>query len=75
MIVRMLVDVSGLRDGASWPAAGETLELPDAEASAYCALGMCEPVRGTVEDRRETADVMTTETVSRRPPGRPRKAT
>lgn len=41
--VRMRYQMSGTRDGADWPAPGETVELSDGEAAALCAQGMAEP--------------------------------
>jgi hypothetical protein len=51
--VRMLVQVSGTRDGRDWPVRGSVVELPDAEAAQYCRAGMAEPV--AVFDDIETA--------------------
>lgn len=34
--------IQGLRDGEKWPAAGETIQLPDDEAADYLALGYIE---------------------------------
>lgn len=42
MKVKMLVSISGTRDGAAWPAHGEIVDLPDVEASAYIAQGIAE---------------------------------
>ncbi len=44
MNIRMIGKVSGVRDGKSWPDAGETLDVPDDEAAALCASGLAEPV-------------------------------
>ena len=41
--VVMLVSLSGLRDGVAWPAAGEAIALPVAEAEGYIANGYAKP--------------------------------
>jgi hypothetical protein len=43
MKVKMLVSISGTRDGAKWPEHGEIVDLPDAEASEYVAQGIAQP--------------------------------
>lgn len=43
--VVMLVSISGLRDGEPWPAAGEGITLPVAEAEAYIANGYAKPAK------------------------------
>jgi hypothetical protein len=63
----MKADVSGTRDGVSWPPRGEVINVPDDEGAQLCGSGMAEPV---VEDRVETA---TTPEPEKRTPGRPRK--
>lgn len=55
MLVRMRVQVSGMRNGAEWPPSGSVVELPDAEAAQYCAAGMAEPV--TTFAAAETATI------------------
>lgn len=50
MKVRMSITISGTRDGADWPAAGEILEVSDSEGADLCAAGMATPV---VQDRAE----------------------
>ena len=37
MKVVMIVSLSGLREGAPWPATGEVADLPDAEAADMIA--------------------------------------
>lgn len=37
--VRLLVSLTGTRDGIPWPAIGEVVELPAVEAAQYAALG------------------------------------
>ena len=44
MKIRMLVAMSGTRNGARWPAPGETATLPDTEAVRLVASGLAEPV-------------------------------
>lgn len=43
MRVRMKTDISGSRDGESWPQRGETLEVSDDEGADLCASGLAEP--------------------------------
>jgi hypothetical protein len=38
-IYTVLASVSGLRNGAAWPAAGESIELPVEEAASYVQFG------------------------------------
>jgi hypothetical protein len=40
MKVKMIASITGTRDGHDWPAAGETVELPDAEARDLVASGL-----------------------------------
>lgn len=44
MKVRMKVDVSGNRDGQSWPPRGGVIDLPDEEGVQLCSNGMAVPV-------------------------------
>ncbi len=44
MKVRMKVDLSGTRDGLTWPPRGSIMEMPDDEARGYISAGMAEPV-------------------------------
>lgn len=46
----MSITISGTRDGAEWPPAGEILTVSDTEGADLCAAGMATPV---VEDRVE----------------------
>ena len=51
-MVRMLVSISGTRDGQDWPARGGLLEVADVEAAALVAGGLAEaivPEPGAVE--------------------------
>lgn len=49
----MKAAVSGTRDGVSWPAIGEEVDLPTVEAAAYCAMGMAEEVKDEPEGKPE----------------------
>lgn len=40
MLVRMRVEVSGTRNGESWPAKGGTVDLPEDEAVNLIAVGL-----------------------------------
>lgn len=42
----MAVSLSGTRDGADWPAIGETIDLPNDEAVGYLNAGICVAVDG-----------------------------
>jgi hypothetical protein len=58
--VRMLVTISGTRDGADWPARGELATLPTDEAAAMVAGGLVEiaavePGGADVETAADTA--------------------
>ena len=58
--VRMLVTISGTRDGADWPARGELATLPADEAAAMVAGGLVEvaavePGGADVETAADTA--------------------
>lgn len=44
MLIRMLIDMSGTRDGEPWPAKGEEAELPTAAAAHLVASGVAEQV-------------------------------
>jgi hypothetical protein len=43
-LVRMLVQITGLRNGESWPVIGEVLDLPDDEAAVHIGMNNAEPV-------------------------------
>ena len=68
MRVRMLVAVSGTRDGERWPGKGELLDVPASEASDLCAAGLAEMA---APERVERAVAAIPE---KRGSGRPRKA-
>ena len=42
MKIRMLVHMSGTRNGQDWPPAGVVMDLPDSEAADYIAAGIAE---------------------------------
>lgn len=44
MKVKMIVSITGTRDGQDWPAAGGSIDLPDAEASELIAAGLATQV-------------------------------
>ncbi len=71
--VRMLVKLSGTRDGADWPNPGEVLVCPEEEASSLIAT--CLAVAVAVEAKVERAVVAPEPeaAVIKRGPGRPRK--
>jgi hypothetical protein len=65
--VRIKGDISGSRNGAPWPARGETIELPDDEGAQLCASGLAAPVKNAdieeavPDDDAEKRDGLTTE--------------
>lgn len=44
MKIRMLVQVTGTRNGSAWPAPGETIDVPAAEAEDLVDQGRAEKV-------------------------------
>jgi hypothetical protein len=42
MIVTMLRQLTGTRDGVEWPAPGESIDVPDNEAASLIGLGLAE---------------------------------
>jgi len=44
MQIRLRAQITGLRDGQPWPAAGVLVELPDDEALALCKARLADPV-------------------------------
>ncbi|TFE42499.1 hypothetical protein E3E14_25280 [Streptomyces sp. ICN441] len=44
MRIRMLADMTGLRDGQPWPKKGEETDLPTATAAHLVAAGVAEEV-------------------------------
>jgi len=84
MRVKMIVQMSGTRDGEPWPGRGEIVDLPGEEAAQMCAAGMAETVKGGTEKavpaKAETtapaeAEVTEKPAPEKRGPGRPRKNT
>lgn len=71
MKVRMLVDISGTRDGQEWPGRGGTIDVPDYEAQDLIANKFAELVAD--EPVIETATVAPAIETAARKPGRPRK--
>ena len=65
--VRMLVSVSGTRDGVEWPPAGSVVVLPAAEAGDMILSGLAVVVDGW----RESATAQPSETAAA-PPARKR---
>lgn len=58
MRVRMKADVSGTRNGESWPTRGQIVDLPDDEAASYLYAGVVEVIDDIPPV--ETADTKTT---------------
>lgn len=58
MKVRMLVDMpaGAARNGEPWPAKGEAVELPTAEAAHLVASGVAEEAAEPRRSRRKTPD-------------------
>lgn len=76
MKIRMLVDMSGTRNGQRWPARGAALVLPDAEAAHLIAAGLAEEDHTTPQVETATlppAEVTTTPAAT--PPARRRGRT
>ncbi|MEU0397946.1 hypothetical protein ABZ208_35375 [Streptomyces sp. NPDC006208] len=44
MRIRMLIEMTGTRDGQSWPKKGDEAELPTAQAAHLVASGVAEQV-------------------------------
>jgi hypothetical protein len=44
MRVKLLVHLTGTRNGVEWPGYHEEMELPDDEAASMVAAGLAEPV-------------------------------
>lgn len=57
MRIRMLVQMNegAGRDGQPWPAEGEEIELPTAEAAHLVAAGVAEEVEATEQEATEQA--------------------
>lgn len=52
MKVKMNTHLSGTRNGADWPAAGEVADLPDAEAADMIAAGLASEVEQATSRRK-----------------------
>ena len=59
MRVRMLIGISGTRNGVDWPPVGGEIELPDVEAEHMVAVGQAVPVEQPVERAVSDAAVET----------------
>jgi len=58
MKIKMKQAITGLRDGAPWPAAGGEIVVPDAEGASLCSQGIAEPVAEAPKpEKREAAPV------------------
>lgn len=53
MKVRIIQQPTGMINGAPWPAAGETIDLPDHVALGMATSGHAEPVAQKAADRAE----------------------
>ena len=73
MKVKMIASITGTRDGQDWPAAGETVDLPDAEARDLVAGGLAAELDKQAALAVETAAVEAPETAAE-PKPRARKA-
>jgi hypothetical protein len=58
MKVKMLTQISGVRDGKPWPAEGDTIDVPADEAKSLCESLVAEPVdsRGSKTETAKKAD-------------------
>lgn len=56
MRVKLLVHLTGTRNGTPWPAYGEEIELPDDEATTMIAVGMAQPVTKHREAEKAVPD-------------------
>lgn len=55
MRIKMKQEITGMRDGVSWPAIGGTLVVPDAEGALLCSQGIAEPVADAPNAEKRTA--------------------
>jgi hypothetical protein len=69
MRVRLLVDISGSRNGEPWPQRGEVVDLPDAEAVDMLNAGLAEAVPEV-----ETVEVATAKPVAQKATARRKPA-
>jgi len=61
MKIRMIAEVSGMRNGVDWPPRGSVMELPDSEAEEYISAGLAVPVTTHAKSERAVADDVTVE--------------
>ena len=54
MKVKMIVSITGTRDGVDWPGIGEVVDLPDAEALDLVAVGYAAPAKTFTAPVRST---------------------
>lgn len=54
MRVRMLIQLTGTRDGVRWPSRGGEVDLPDREGAKLCAAGYAEPVAVKADAEKAT---------------------
>lgn len=55
MKVRLLVQVSGSKNGKDWPPVGDVVEVSDEEGAQLCAAAIAEPVAEKSADKAEKA--------------------
>ena len=55
MKVRLLVPISGSRDGVDWPGVSETIDLPEGEASSMIDAGLAEKASAKASAEVEVA--------------------
>lgn len=76
MRVRLLVEITGTRDGEPWPPLGDVVDLPDAEATDLVRGGLAveasDPRPASDSTPVETAATVAPETAAE-PAPRPRK--
>lgn len=62
MKVRIISQPTGLLNGKDWPAAGETMDVPDVVGADLCASGAAEPVAEKPKAEKRPAPTKRTET-------------
>lgn len=69
MRVRLLVEVTGTRDGEEWPPKGAEVDLPDVEAASMVRGGLAEviPIDSAKSAAAETADAAPDGSTPKRP--------
>ena len=55
MKVKLLVGMSGTRNGEDWPPQGSEMEVSDEEGAQLCSGGLAEPVAEKDSDKAEKA--------------------